>query len=775
MLDEIDDFWGMAEKGNAAPAGTGNGMEISFSAPEFTSDASFAQDAGEWDELLDGSPRMFPTGSVRQWTAWREEARGEGKTKVPYRTAADMSKSDDPSTWITYAEARGVSGRLRSIGRKGVGIFLAGGMGGIDLDSCYDPVAQTLKPWAQEVVDHFASYAEISPSGTGVKVFFTYSADDLEPLREVMETKWSKSWSRGSHHEIALHLGGRYFAVTELHFAGSPVEVRPVTRDTLLWLIQTAGPAFKAQSGSDSETVKDRDESRSGRAFRLAGECHRQGLSLDGFRAELQKDPDLAEWAKDARQLKRAWENSRPADTTDSDFDDHGAEIMGFPMSEDGVARAFTAAHADRLRYCHSSGRWHVWTGVNWRRDETALAFNWAREISRQRASADPLSRDAKILAKAAFAAAVERFAQADRAFAATAGAWDADPWLLGTPGGTVDLRSGELQEARQTDMITKTTRVAPIPLASFDPERDCPRWLAFLDFATGSDAGAIRFLQQWFGYSLTGDTREEALLFVHGLGGSGKSTAINTVAAILKDYAVAVDTETITAQKHARHSTEIARLHGARMAYASETEAGRAWAENRIKQLTGGDVMTARFMRQDDFEFRPQLKLVVVGNNRPAFSNVDGAIKRRFNVMPFDRKPAKADHGLKAALEAEYPGILSWMIVGCLDWQRNGLVRPEIMQATTADYFAQMDTFGNWLADRCEIGVRFVATTEDLFDSWSQYARQNGEEPGSRRGDFPQRMKERGFVPVNRTAGIRGRGYSGLRVAPVPDEFDEE
>lgn len=140
-----------------------------------------------------------------------------------------------------------------------------------------------------------------------------------------------------------------------------------------------------------------------------------------------------------------------------------------------------------------------------------------------------------------------------------------------------MDLRTGELRASQQEEMITKVTAAAPIPLDTFDPARDCPRWLAFLDFATGGDAEAIRFLQQWFGYSLTGDTREEALLFVHGVGGSGKGTTINTIAALLGDCSTAVDPETIMAQKHWRHSTEIARLRGARVAYASETDGLRS------------------------------------------------------------------------------------------------------------------------------------------------------------------------------------------------------
>lgn len=760
-LYDLTDLLAPAENGSAAADGPRNGAEIKAAQQSNpVEDSAPCPAEQDWAAIS----------AARLWVAWREDLRDGKPTKAPYCSAQRKAQSNNPATWLTRDQAQRLASSMLLIDQKGgVGLMFAAGMGGVDLDSCYDPASGTLEPWAAEVIERFASYAEISPSGAGVKVFFRYAADDLEPLRAIMGSQWGKSFSRGSHHEIALHLGNRYFAFTGQRLEASPPNMRAVDRATLQWLIEDAGPRFKGVA-----VAAPKDESRSGRAFRLAGECKRAGQTFAAFSDACKADADLAEWAKDERQLRRTWDNrGGPVEVSADDFDDL-PDIDGFPMTEDGVARAFTAAHADQLRFCHSSGRWHVWTGTHWRKEETKLAFNWARQTCRARAASDPRSSAAKALAKAATAAAVERFAQADRAFAVTAEAWDSDHWLLGTPGGTVDLRTGELRPARQTDMITKVTAAAPIPLGQFDPARDCPRWLAFLDQATGSDEDAIRFLQQWAGYSLTGDTREEALLFVHGVGGSGKSTAINTLGALMADYAVAVDTETITAQRHARHSTEIARLHGARMAYASETEAGRAWAENRIKQLTGGDVMTARFMRQDDFSFKPQLKLVIVGNNRPAFSNVDGAIKRRFNVLPFDRKPDAPDFGLKAALEAEFAGILSWAVLGCLDWQRNGLRRPAVMIETTEAYFEEQDVFSNWLADRCELGPRLAATTEDLFESWSWYARQNGDEPGNKRGDFPQRMRERGFSPALNTAGIRGRGWKGVRIAPQRDEFGD-
>lgn len=244
------------------------------------------------------------------------------KDKVPYRSTSSRSAADDPATWITREAARTVAARLTGIGRKGVGIFLGGtgsaAMGGVDLDSCFNASSGVIEPWAQEVLSRFGSYAEISPSGTGVKVFFYYSAADLEPLRAIMGTKWGKPWSRGSHVEIGLHLGNRYFAVTDQHCTGTPREIRPVDRATLLWLIQEAGPRFKANVSGESK-----DGSRSGRAMQLAAKTKRAGMTLDDYRAELAKEPDLAEWAKNNRQVQRAWDRCAAGVLFDeSDFDD---------------------------------------------------------------------------------------------------------------------------------------------------------------------------------------------------------------------------------------------------------------------------------------------------------------------------------------------------------------------------------------------------------------------------------------------------------------------
>jgi putative DNA primase/helicase len=161
---------------------------------------------------------------------------------------------------------------------------------------------------------------------------------------------------------------------------------------------------------------------------------------------------------------------------------------------------------------------------------------------------------------------------------------------------------------------------------------------------------------------------------------------------------------ESLTASKSDRHSTDIAMLRGSRVATASETEEGRDWAESRIKQLTGGDAVTARFMRQDNFTFRPTFKLLIVGNHMPRLKNVDDAMRRRFNIVPFVHKPERPDRQLEEKLKAEWPAILRWMIDGCLDWQKHGLVRPKSVQDATGKYFADQDLWSQWLDEECTV-----------------------------------------------------------------------
>lgn len=436
-------------------------------------------------------------------------------------------------------------------------------------------------------------------------------------------------------------------------------------------------------------------------------------------------------------------------------------------VTEDEGAILFAERHRGQLRFCHDHGAWFEWTGSVWKRNGTARAFHFARELARQMAESQ--DRKTEVTArKAAFAGAVERFARADPVFAVTAETWDRDPMLLGTPGGTVDLRTGELRPAKPEDGITKTTAVTPSDTA------ECPLWLAFLDQTFGGDIDVILFLQRYAGYSLTGLTSEHALVFGYGAGGNGKSVFVNVKVGILADYATTAPMDVFIASSGDRHPTDLAMLRGARLVSASETEEGRQWAESRIKQLTGGDRITARFMRQDFFTFLPSFKLLFVGNHKPGLRNVDEAARRRFNLVPFTRKPAVPDRDLEEKLRPERPGILKWMIEGCLDWRTNGLQRPETIREATDTYFQEQDVLGEWLNEKCIVdreNANRMATTQELFASWSTFAKAANEPAGTERS-FSQKLEKDGFSRKEKVpcfGGGRARGFSGIEVRVDP------
>jgi putative DNA primase/helicase len=299
-------------------------------------------------------------------------------------------------------------------------------------------------------------------------------------------------------------------------------------------------------------------------------------------------------------------------------------------FTDDALALRFAQRYAESLRYVAALGKWFVWDDQRWHVDATLVARHRAREICRTASAECNQPKVAKLVASAKTIAAVERLAQADRRIAAVVDEWDSDPWMLNTPGGTIDLRSGEQWQHRPGDRLTKIAGIAP------DASCPTPVWDAFLARITDNKAELVAYLQRMAGYSLTGSTQEHALFFLYGTGANGKTTFINAITACAGDYHRTAPIETFTASQLDRHPTDLAGLRGARLVTAVETEEGRRWAESRIKSLTGGDKISARFMRQDFFEYAPQFKLIIAGNHRPGLRSVDEAIRRRFNLVPF-------------------------------------------------------------------------------------------------------------------------------------------
>lgn len=479
---------------------------------------------------------------------------------------------------------------------------------------------------------------------------------------------------------------------------------------------------------------------------------------------------------------------ARYGDTTHSaavfTFEDEPEEREVAPVAMPGdvtvigsdawLTSRFIRQHAHEMRYCPTLQSWMAWDGVRWLKDDRGLVASWAAQVGR--ASADD-ARDAAATPADSRGAAKwcnsERAVQNMLAYAsryqplvASAEEFDADPWLLNTPDGILNLHTGALGPSDPAKLMTKCTTVGV--------SHETPtRFLAFIEEATGGDLALRQYLQRLFGYALTGVTNEEMLAFFWGSGGNGKSTLLDAVQRILGNYAVTASMDTFTASAFDRHPTDLAALAGARLVVANETQDGRAWDDAKIKALTGSDPVTARFMRQDFFTYQPQFKLVFAGNHRPELTSPDKAMARRFQLVPFDKVPKQVDMQLKDRLRKEYAAILGWMVEGCLAWQQQGLTPPIAVLESTREYMQEWNPVGRWFEERVEfcegvIGVQ----TKDLFASYRSWCMAEGVEPGAQNGFARSLKRIPGVVGNWRHPETRDRGFLGIRLRTgAPDD----
>lgn len=399
-------------------------------------------------------------------------------------------------------------------------------------------------------------------------------------------------------------------------------------------------------------------------------------------------------------------------------------------LTEDALACEFTRRHLDELRYVHEWGKWLRWDGKRWRIERTLKVFDLARALLREISDGIEDRKLAARIESAATVGAVVSLARSDRAHARVTEDFDADPWLLNTPAGTIDLHTSAVRPHRREDGIMKITPVSPSDVLA-------PHWRACLATWTRGDAELIAFLQRLCGYWLTGSVREEKLVVIHGPGANGKTRFMETVRdTIGADYVTGLAMETLMATIGDQHPTDLADLRAKRLAIATETEEGRRLAESKIKHLTGSDRIRARHMRQDFFEFAPTHKIVIVGNHRPALRNVDEAMRRRLVLIPFDVviPPEERDPQLADKLAAERPAILGWMLAGCRAWLERGLDPPERVLAATEDYLASADAIARWLEERCVFGPNEFMTKARAFASWKAWAEAAGEFVGNQR-----------------------------------------
>jgi putative DNA primase/helicase len=417
-----------------------------------------------------------------------------------------------------------------------------------------------------------------------------------------------------------------------------------------------------------------------------------------------------------------------------------------------GAAEWIVRLYGDNLRYCYKWRRWLVWDGKRWTMDGEAQAMELAKQAVRKLQHAGlSIPDDTKRPALVKWALGLERHDAREKALAdarsslpIAADDLDRDPWLFNCANGTIDLRTGELRPHRREDYITK--------LSPFDylPDAQCPAWVDHLRHIHDGDQEMVDFLQRAFGYSISGVTDERILFLAYGGGANGKTLTHETIAMVLADYALRASISVFLQKERGGVPNDVAALRGARFVYASEPDQGKRLAEGTIKDLTGGDTISARFLHGEFFTFKPACKLWLGTNHRLTVRGTDEAIWDRIREIPYVVSIPRAKRLPREAMleifQREGSGILAWLIQGCLAWQREGLKMPQKVVEATNAYREEQDALGMFLAECCERRKGAQCAYATLYQVYQEYCEEMGDEPCKRKG-FTTRLREKGIV----------------------------
>lgn len=426
-----------------------------------------------------------------------------------------------------------------------------------------------------------------------------------------------------------------------------------------------------------------------------------------------------------------------------------------FNTTDLGNAKRLVARYGDKIRYCFPWKKWLCWDGKAWRIDDDGHILRLAKDTIKniyQEASQISDSDHRGKVAKWAIKSEEEKklksmvsLAQSEPGIPIYPQVLDANPYLLNCSNGTIDLKVGELKPHTRKDFITKT-----IPI-EYKPDTDCPRWIEFLETIFHWNYDLISYVQSAVGYSLTGDISEQCFFLLHGVGANGKSTFLNCIAELLGEFSQTTDFETFLIKKNdGGIRNDIARMKGQRLITAIESEGERRLAESMVKQLTGGDTISARFLFAEFFDFKPTFKIWLAANHKPNIRGTDYAIWRRIRLIPFDVTipEDKRDSKLAEKLRAELPGILAWAVQGCLEWQKNGLQTPNEVKSATNKYQGEMDVVGLFLNECCLVkpeSPEVKTVSSELYEVYKDWCGQNGEFALDNR-KFGRRLSEKGL-----------------------------
>lgn len=756
---------------------------ISLSAP--TTDAIAV--AAIPDELKDRA----------QWVLWRYEHRpGQHKpTKIPYNARQPQRRADatNPSTWSPFALALA---RYEERACDGIGFVFSEDdpYTGIDFDG-FDP--NDVPPWTYEQLRSLNSYTELSPSRRGTHTIVRGQVPG--PRRR-----------KGG---VEMYDRARYFTFTGWHIEGLPVIIEERAGELATLYAEVFG-------SDDVHNVRKRDTSNplpdtlleKALAARNGDKFERLFYRGDktGYASASEADQALAnllvfwcggdalladDYFRQSALMRSKWDERRGAKTygartIDNALNAYTPSLNGkvhpagggvrsdsasssgeeTRLTDLGNAERFVQDHGGDVRYVHPWNAWLLFDGKRWLRDETGaimrLAKDTVRRLRKEALSGNDTNERAALVKHALASERITRLeamvklARSEPGIPALPDEFDTNPFLFNVQNGTLDLKTGMLHERDRAHLLTKISPVA------YDPAARCPTWHAFLEHIMDGDDDLTGYLQRLVGYSLTGNVSEQIVALLWGVGANGKSTLLECVRFVLGDYGMHTPTTTLMVRRADGPTNDLARLRGARFVSAVETSDGRRLNEALVKQVTGGEPVSARYLYGEFFEYHPSFKLFLATNHKPEIRGTDEGIWRRIHLIPFTVTipPSEQDRGLLSKLKAEAPGILVWALEGCLTWQQEGLNPPPAVVHATNAYRAEMDTMAGFLDDCCEMDWPGTIVPEikasKLYAAFRSWTERCGEVVESST-KFGAKLRERGFERVRRKDGNYYKGIT--------------
>ncbi len=740
------------------------------------------------ERLIENIPQELT--QRNQWVAWSGEEMGNGKmAKRPINpNTGRYAKANDLSTWGSFEQAIEC---WQSNGFKGIGFVFSDTdpFVGIDLDNCIDKETHSLTQDAAATIDRFSSYTEFSPSGNGLHIIL----------------KGKLSGHGRKHGNIEMYDRNRFFTFTGNVMEGCPDEVVECQEALLDFHRQHfSEPAKIKTATTPRHKHRFEDNSIIQKAISAANGAKFQQLwNGDHSDYPSQSEADLALcrllafWTQsDEYEIDRLFRQSGLY------RDKWGRSVGGQTYGQATIQKAIAATHehfgaavkpstqpdpdqpkfnltdlgnAERLvhncgcdiLYCHVWKSWLIWDGKRWNVDKSDRIKQLAKDVVRSiYAEAELVSDSSKRreIAKHAIKSESSRSLTAMVSLAESEVPirpedLDQNPWLFNCENDTLDLQTGKLRAHKREDYITKMTPVA------YHPEATHQLWDEFLDRVLDGDQELISFFQRAIGYSLTGLTDEQCLFILHGLGANGKTTFLQVVSEIMADYSMQTPTETLLVKGKGAIPNDVARLKGARFVTASEAEAGQRLAENLIKQMTGGDKISARFLHQEYFDIKPSHKLFLGTNHKPEIKGTDHAIWRRIRLIPFEVTipETERDPKMLEKLLTEAVGILAWGVEGCRRWRTEGLVMPIAVKKATEGYRSEMDVIAQFVEECCETGERLTVASYELYKAFTEWCEINGEQPVSKKL-LNLRLRGIGFEAA-KIGPQKQRGLKGLAI----------